>query len=114
MEGQTQDDNNNRPQKKSLAHRGWNEAKTIIIGSLVFVAAFQWRDLIQHLLKNIEKRMGTGNFPKTLIMFLIAVAVTLLCVVIVCVSKEEITSTRLARMSLDRMHQQLESFRTYN
>ncbi len=113
MQGQTQDDGDNHQHRKTLAQRGWNEAKTIIVGSLVFVAAFQWRDFIQHLLKKVEKRMGAGNFPKTLIMFLIAASVTLLCVVIVCASKD-ITSTRLARVSLDQMQQKLDSFQTYN
>ena len=81
--------------KRTLAQRGWNEAKTIIVGALVFVAAFQWRDLIQHLLKKLENRVGGGRFPKTLVMFLIAVSVTVLCVLVLCTQQEDIQSTSL-------------------
>ena len=115
MEGETQPEEQEKYPlpPRNLAQRGWNEAKTIIIGSLVFVAAFQWRDLIQHLLKKVEKRIGS-NFPKTLVMLVIAISVTLMCVILVCFSKEAVTSTRLARIGTQQLKNQLERFQTYN
>ena len=75
--------------------KGWKEARTIIIGALVFVAAFTWRDFMQQVLKKIELRFQ--KFPRLLFMFLLASIMTTICVWII-IATDHKAPTRLMQM----------------
>jgi hypothetical protein len=81
-----------RPKEKAsvrlarVVKQGWAEARTIIIGALVFVSAFLWRDLIKYGVDALrETRLA--KIPGWAASFTMAILVTIVTVVIILLSK---------------------------
>ena len=61
---------------------GWGEAITILVGAIVFVTAFAWRDLFQLCIEKIKQR-SPSSFSPILVAFLLAVALTIGSIVLI-------------------------------
>lgn len=61
---------------------GWGEAVTILVGAIVFVTAFAWRDMFQLCIENIKQRWPS-SFSPILLSLLLAVALTIGSIVLI-------------------------------
>ena len=98
-----------RPKEKASVRlaravkQGLAEARTIIIGALVFVSAFLWRDLIKYGVDAL-KETKMAKIPGWVASLAMATIVTIVTVVIILLSKQEnkdddkAPSTRLRQM----------------
>lgn len=98
-----------RPKEKASVRlaravkQGLAEARTIIIGALVFVSAFLWRDLIKYGVDAL-KETKMAKIPGWVASLAMATIVTIVTVVIILLSKQgnkdddKAPSTRLRQM----------------
>lgn len=85
----------------TVIRKGWAEARTIIVGALVFVSAFLWRDLIKYGVDALkETRMA--RVPGWVASLGMATLVTVVTVVIILSFKTDddkaAPTTRLRQM----------------
>ena len=87
-----------RPKEKASVRlaravkQGLAEARTIIIGALVFVSAFLWRDLIKYGVDAL-KETKMAKIPGWVASLAMATIVTIVTVVIILLSKQETKTT---------------------
>lgn len=60
----------------------WGEAITILVGAIVFVTAFAWRDLFQLIIGKIKQRWPS-SFSPIIVSFTLAVVLTIGSIVLI-------------------------------